>query len=88
MIAALGDGRRSVSASSAVWSKASERMLTQTLQQPEGGHMVRYHSFNTVPLRVEYYPTDLGKAAHLRLYAPRNQFAGNSGGKKRQFASV
>lgn len=70
VMVALGDGQsRRFSELRRMVEGVSERMLAQSLQQLEGDHMVRRHSFNTVPPRVEYCLTELGKAAHLRLYA-------------------
>lgn len=93
VMVALGDGQsRRFSDLRRMVEGVSERMLTQTLQQLEGDHMVHRHSFNTVPPRVEYRLTDLGKAAHLRLYALVNWLETNLpeilAEKERQVADI
>jgi DNA-binding HxlR family transcriptional regulator len=61
IVAALADGSRRYSELSRTVAGASQKMLTQTLRKMERDGLVRRRVTASVPVRVDYELTDLGR---------------------------
>lgn len=72
IVVALGDGTRRYSELRSAIDGVSEKMLTQTLRSLERDGLVKRTVYPTVPPKVEYSLTELGRTLREPLNAVRD----------------